>query len=195
MSKGGGVDIPSDYTIKLGSDGSTIHIDSDLDNIHLKEIAPVTVNSNLAVTQPIVTQSTANSDSKADIGLKVAPLDVKIEPLQITSDVTSDSKSEIDLKPVAIDSCQTLKLAPLPPIRVEQPYSQHFGITFMGVELWGVTVSGKSETFLHSPPKTPSYHGYATSPCPGCGGEPHHHHESDAPSPGPARGGLRIRVK
>ena len=40
MSKGGGVNIPSDYTIKLGSDGSTIHVDSDLDNIHLKEIAP-----------------------------------------------------------------------------------------------------------------------------------------------------------
>ena len=126
MSKGGGVNIPSDYTIKLGSDGSTIHVDSDLDNIHLKEIAPVTVNSNVAVTQPIVTQSTSKSDSTASVDLKVEPLKV-----------SSDSTSQIDVKPLAIDSCQTLKLAPLPPIKMEQPYSQHFGITFMGMELWG----------------------------------------------------------
>jgi hypothetical protein len=130
MSKGGGVNIPSDYTIKLGSDGSTIHVDSDLDNIHLKEIAPVTVNSNVAVTQPIVTQSTSKSDSTASVDLKVEPLKV-----------SSDSTSEIDVKPLAIDSCQTLKLAPLPPIKMEQPYSQHFGITFMGMELWGFNMS------------------------------------------------------
>ena len=43
MSKGSGVDIPSDYTFKLGSDGSTIHVDADLDNIRVNEIAPVTV--------------------------------------------------------------------------------------------------------------------------------------------------------
>src|SRR5215475_3227076 len=132
MSKGG-PSIPSDYTIKVGSDGSTIHVDSDLDNIHLKEIAPVTVNSNVAVTQPIVTDSTSKSDSKANI-------DLKVEPLSVTTDSTS--KSEVDVKPLVVDSCQTVKLAPLPPIHMEQPYSQHFGITFMGVEYWGINIAG-----------------------------------------------------
>src|SRR4051812_19157456 len=178
MSKGGGVDIPSDYTFKLGSDGSTIHIDSDLDNIHLKEIAPVTVNSNVAVTQPIVTQSTSKSDSTADLHLKVDPLQVD-----------SNSKSEIDVKPLVVDSCQTLKIAPLPPIRVHQPYSQHFGITYMGMELWGLNISGSSETFLHSPPKVKHH----SAP----GQQPGTAHEQPKPKSAPdsPRSGLRVRVK
>jgi hypothetical protein len=181
MSKGGGgVNIPSDYTIKLGSDGSTIHVDSDLDNIHLKEIAPVTINSNVAVTQPIVTESTSRSDSNASVDLKVEPLKV-----------SSDSISQIDVKPLAIDSCQTLKLAPLPPIKMEQPYSQHFGITFMGMELWGFNMSGKSETFLHSPPKPRHYSAQMGEPCESCG-EPAHKPQS---APAQPRSGLRVRVK
>jgi hypothetical protein len=65
--------------------------------------------------------------------------------------IKTDSKSAIDLKPVAVDSCQTIKLAPLPPSHTEQPYSQHFGFTFMGVELFGFSTSGRYETFLNKP--------------------------------------------
>ena len=185
MGKGGGTSIPSDYTVKVGSDGSTIHVDTDLDNIHIKEIAPVTINSNLAVTQPVVTQSTA----KSDLDLKVEPLnvDLKVEPLK----VSSDSTSQIDVKPLAIDSCQTLKLAPLPPIKMEQPYSQHFGVTFMGMELWGFNISGKSETFLHSPPK--QRHFSVEIPEPGdCGGDLP---EKTNPAFSRPPSGLRVRVK
>jgi len=191
MSKGGGPSIPNPWTIRLGSDGSTIHIDTDLDNIHIKEIAPVTVNSNLAVTQPIVTQATTKSDSAASLDLKVEPLDLKIEPLDLKIEplkVESDSNSTIDVKPLAVDSCQTVKLAPLPPIRVEQPYSQHFGLTYMGMELWGFTVSGKSEMFLDSPPKHPYQSVHVPevhAPCK----EP-----SATGSPARPKGGLRIRV-
>src|SRR5882757_5062561 len=135
MSKGGTPSIPNPWAINLGLNG---HIDADLDNIHIAEIAPINVNSTLAVTEPIVTQSTSNSDSKVDL---------KIEPLS----VTSDSTSVIDLKPVAVDSCQTIKIAPLPPIRMEQPYSQHFGFTYMGMELFGFTTSGRYETLLNNP--------------------------------------------
>jgi hypothetical protein len=180
MSKGGGVTIPKDYTIAVGGTGTTLSIDSDLDNIHLKEIAPVTINSNLAVTEPIVTQSTSKSDSTASVDLKVEPLKV-----------TSDSTSAIDVKPLAIDSCQTLKLAPLPPIKLEQPYSQHFGITFMGMELWGLNISGKSDTFLHSPPKPRHYNLSIPEPCECCG-EPVHH---PRPAPTQPRSGLRVRVR
>lgn len=175
MSKGGTPTIPSNYTFKLGSDGSTIHVDSDLDNIHIAEIAPINVNSTLAVTEPIVTQSTSNSDSK---------LDLKVEPLN----VTSDSRSLIDLKPVAVDSCQTIKIAPLPPIRMEQPYSQHFGFTFMGMELFGFTTTGRYETLLNNPSRPSS------APC-GC-----HSHEDHPAAAQPdstvtrAGGGLRVRI-
>ena len=174
MSKGGTPTIPSNYTFKLGSDGSTIHVDSDLDNIHIAEIAPINVNSTLAVTEPIVTQSTSNSDSK---------LDLKVEPLT----VSSDSKSLIDLKPVAVDSCQTIKIAPLPPIRMEQPYSQHFGFTYMGMELFGFTTSGRYETLLNNPSKP--------GPC-NCHsqGEPKVSQEQQPDSVSHSAGGLRVRI-
>ena len=187
MSKGGGGgSIPNPWTILLGSNGSTISIDSDLDNIHIKEIAPVTVNSNIAVTKPIVTDSTSKSDSTAKVDLTVQPLkvDLLVEPLK----VDSNSTSAIDLKPVAVDSCQTIKLAPLPPIRVEQPYSQHFGITFMGVELWGFNMSGKSEMFLHSPPRQQYYTTHP--PDADCSSkEPPSSHSPVRPKPG-----LRVRI-
>jgi hypothetical protein len=188
MSKGGGgVNIPDHYTIALGSTSTPLQVDVDID-----KIAPLTVNSNLAVTQPIVSQSTSTSNattnSTANVDLKLEPLnmDLKVEPLS----VSSDSKSLIDLKPVVVDSCQTIKLAPLPPIHMEQPYSQHFGFTYMGMELFGFTMSGKSELRLHSPRNAHS-----------CGcheehGEVEHTRSETAPSQGTARsaGGLRVSV-
>lgn len=173
-----------DSTLKIGGDGTTVSIDADLDNIRINEIAPVTVNSNIAVTQPIVTNSTSKSDATAKVDLHLDPLDIKLEPVK--ADV--DTNSTIDLKPVAVDSCQTIKLAPPPPICVDQPYSQHFGFTFMGVELWGFNVSGRSEMMLHSPPKPK----YQTVHLPGHGSAPKESTEkqtSDKP-----RSGIRVRI-
>jgi hypothetical protein len=181
MSKGGGgVNIPSNYTIALGSTSTPLQLDVDID-----KIAPVTVNSNLAITQPIVSQSTSNSTSNATTN-STANVDLKVEPLT----VTSDSKSLIDLKPVVVDSCQTIKLAPLPPIHMEQPYSQHFGITYMGMELFGFTMSGKSELRLHSPRNAHSCGSNDE------GSEAEHTRTEAAPSQGNTRsaGGLRVRV-
>lgn len=168
------VDIPSGSPLPLEIGGTGTPVQSDLE---------------LAITQPIVSQST----SKANLDLKVEPLDLKIEPLKIDTNSTIDLKpvkidtdSKIDLKPVAIDTCTTIKLAPLPPIRLEQPYSQHFGFTFMGMELFGFTTTGHYETLLNSPGKGG-----------GCGchsGEGHHHGEEERHSAGPAGGGLRVRV-
>jgi hypothetical protein len=107
-----------------------------------------------------------------------------VEPLS----VSSDSRSLVDLKPVVVDSCQTIKLAPLPPIHMEQPYSQHFGFTYMGMELFGFTMSGKSEVRLHSPRNAHE--------C-GCREE---EGERTRPEPVPSQGntrsagGLRVRV-
>lgn len=139
MSKGGGAKIPDKYTItsKVGGDGSTISVDADLDNIRIKELAPIDVTSTIKIPDPIVSQSTSSSD--ADVKVDVEPLEV-----------ATDSKSLIDLKPVAVDSCQTIKLAPLPPTHMEQPYSQHFGFTFLGFELFGYTTSGSYRTILNN---------------------------------------------
>lgn len=137
MGGSSSVNIPGpNYSLAL-SGGE--FVDIGLDNIRINEIAPIDATSTIKVPDPIVTKSSSDSDAK---------IDLKVEPLS----VTSDSKSEIDLKPVAVDSCTTIKLAPLPPSRIEQPYSQHFGFTFMGVELFGFTTSGRYETLLNTPP-------------------------------------------
>jgi hypothetical protein len=157
------VDIPSGSPLPLELGGTGTPIQSDLE---------------LAITQPIVSQST----STANLDLKVEPLDLKIEPLKI------DTDSTIDLKPVAIDTCTTIKLAPLPPIKLEQPYSQHFGFTFMGMELFGFTTTGRYETLLNSPGKGGC--------CSSHSGEAHHHGQEARPASSavPAGGGLRVRV-
>jgi hypothetical protein len=183
---GGSASTSVNSTVKVGGDGSTISIDSDLDNIHIKEIAPITVNSNLAVTTPIVTESTSKSDSTAKLDLKIEPLDVKLEPIK--ADI--DTNSTIDLKPVAVDSCQTIKLAPLPPICVDQPYSQHFGVTFMGMEVWGFNISGTSEMKIHSPAK-PKHH---TMEAQGPGHHSSHKESTEEHSSVKPRSGIRVRI-
>jgi hypothetical protein len=179
MSKGGGgVNIPSNYTIAIGSANPPLQVDADIEPI------TVTSNTNVAVTQPIVTQSTSDSKSTASVDLKLEPLDIKLEP------VKADTSSTIDLKPVVVDSCQTIRLAPLPPIRVEQPYSQHFGFTYMGMEIFGFTISGRSEMSVSTPRKC---HGSEWQERERESGD---RHESPAVRPAAERraGGLRVRV-
>jgi hypothetical protein len=182
MSKSSSVNIPSNYDIQLGGDGSTIKSDTGLD---------------LAITQPIVTQSTSTSDSTASLDLKIEPLDVKIEPLDVKIEpldvkiepLKVDTDSKIDVKPLAVDTCTTIKLAPLPPTRVEQPYCTHFGFTYMGMELFGFTMSGKSGMFLSSPPK-PQYHSIEMA-------EPHRplcDEPRSTEPPGHHKSGLRVRI-
>jgi hypothetical protein len=178
MSSTINVDIPSGNSLPIGGDGTPIQIDSDL---------------NLAVTQPIK----LDTDSKIDVKPLKLDTDSKIDvkPLKLDTDskievkpLKLDTDSKIDLKPVAVDSCTTIKLAPLPPIHVEQPYSTHFGFTYMGMELFGFTMSGKSGTFLSSPPK-PQYHSMQMAEPHGPCDEPR-----SAPPAGHQKSGLRVRV-
>lgn len=170
MNKGGSTPgIPNPWTLKLGSDG-VIKVDADLDNIRIAEIAPIHADTNAKV----------DSDSK---------LDLKVEPLDVTSN--SVTNSTVDLKPVAIDSCQTIKIAPLPPMRMEQPWTQRFGFVFMGVELFGFTSTGSYETLLNRPP--------AAAPAGRCRREPDDGGSESSkatPRPGMTRndGGLRVRI-
>jgi hypothetical protein len=158
-----------------------------LDDMHQTvEIKPLDITlrpieletrSELAVTQPIVTNATTKGDTTAKLNLAIEPLRVE-----------SDQKSAIDIKPLAIDACQTIKLAPLPATCVEQPYQHHFGLTFMGMELFGFNLTGKSEMALRSPERQQFHRAHT-------GGE---HHRSPEPPPdrsvGNAGGGLRVRV-
>jgi hypothetical protein len=166
------INFPNPFNIELGGDGTAINLDSDID---------LTSNS--------TSTSTSTSNSTASLDLKVEPLDIKIEPLDLKIEpLKVDTDSKIDIKPLAVDSCTTIKLAPLPPIRLEQPYSTHFGFTYMGMELFGFNLSGKSATFLSSPPK-PQFYSEERA-------EDHKPFSESGPSAsaGRPRSGLRVRV-
>jgi len=167
-------------------------LDNISETIEIKpiEIKPIDItNKNeLTVTKPVElklttdSKSDAKSDSKSDSN---STLDLKIEPLKIDS----DQRSAVDVKPLVIDSCQTstTKLAPLPPTAIDQPYAHHFGITFMGMELWGFNLNGRSGTIIESPPRR---HALVTVPAPPSSGgccDPE-------PCAEPPRRGLKVRV-
>lgn len=164
-------------------------LDNINETIELKpiEIKPIDItNKNeLTVTKPVELKLTTDSksdlksDSKSD-----SKLDLKIDPIKFDS----DQRSAVDVKPLVIDSCQTstTKLAPLPPTAIDQPYTHHFGITFMGLELWGFNLHGRSGTVIESPPRR---HSLVTIPAPSAG-----RCHDPQPCAEPPRRGLKVRV-
>jgi hypothetical protein len=128
---------------------------------------PIDSESTIHTPDTMKTDSTIHSPEtiKTDSTIH-SPETIKTDStIHIPDTIKTDSKSEIDLKPVAVDSCTTIKLAPLPPTCIEQPYSQHVGFTFMGVELFGFNTSARTDTFLNKP-SPPAAHG-----------KRHEHHE------------------
>lgn len=166
-------------------------LDNISETIDIKpiEIKPVNItNKNeLTVTKPVELKLTTDSksdlksDSKSD---STSKLDLKIDPIKIDS----DQRSAVDLKPLVIDSCQTstTRLAPLPPTAIDQPYTHHFGVTFMGTELWGFNLNGRSGTVIESPPRR---HSLVTIPAPSSG----RCHDPE-PCAEPSRRGLKVRI-
>lgn len=83
------------------------------------------------ITQPIVT------DGKNDLNIDIKPL-------------------TLDLKPVALDLCTTISFGSLPRGIVRQPYHHHVGLTFLGVEYFGMTFCGESKAVFEDLPHRPA---------------------------------------
>src|SRR5229473_83791 len=108
-------------------------------------------SSSASVTSNVNLKLEGLDNIKETLTLDIKPIEVKpleLKPLTINENIDLEN---IELKPVAIDSCQTLRLAPLPETRVCQPYHHHVGYTLFGVELMGVTYQGESEQLIGSP--------------------------------------------
>ena len=103
-----------DYTIKstatLGG-----ALDLDLDNIRIKEIAPISLTSNSTVKS----DSKLTSESKVDMGLN----DIRIKELP---------RIELHLE------------AAMKPTRVHFPVNLRFGLSTLGIELLAFCVCGES---------------------------------------------------
>jgi hypothetical protein len=81
---------------------------------------PDPIRTELAITEPIVTDSTSKNSSQL----------------------------ELDVKPLVVDLCLDLQIGKLPPTCIRQPYQHHFGLTFMGMELFGFTYHGESKVII-----------------------------------------------
>ena len=130
------------------------------------------------------------TESKQEL---ILPQPLKTETkLDTKSDITSDSKNAIavDLKPVAMDVCLNTSTQ-LPHGQISNPFSLHLGLTWMGVEFFGLNLGGESRTILQDLPKKPSIDWPAQQNAGPSGGHGHHH---DTP-PAARDHGLRVRIK
>jgi len=147
-----------------------------------------------------------DADSTVDIvGLDRIQVTARLEPsplkaesiqkidgnVETKSDLTSDSKSavSVDLKPVALDVCLNSKL---PQGEIDQPFGWHVGLTWFGLEVFGVKFGGESRVVLRDLPRKPAFEWPAQ--------------QNATPPPGPApvsddsfpparERGLRVRIK
>lgn len=133
---------------------------------------------------------TIKSDSKTELVLP-QPFETKTEfTIPEPIETKSDSSIALDIKPLAVDLCLNIKLGPLPPTRIRQPYKSHFGLTLFGLELFGFNMSSESEIIIQDLPKQPQVAW-------GGEGRGHHtggHHSHGATPSIDSGGGLRIRL-
>lgn len=160
---------------------------------------PSTVNitglDNIKDTLTLQTPQPLKSETKSEF---VFPQPFKTESkteLDFPTPIRTESRAELDIKPLVFDQCLTIRLAPLPPTRVCQPYQTHYRFTVFGVELFGFSLEGQNETIVTDVPQRPQV---------SWGAEQAVHHPQPAPqaAPSPARdvptaraaGPLRIRL-
>ena len=147
-------------------------------NVNLGGLDNIEADINLATPEPLETESKVDVHSNSD------------NIIRIPDPIKTESKVDLDIKPVALDQCLQVKFAPVPATCISQPYHQRIGFSIMGVELFGVTFSGESQTVVKPLPEKPAI---------AWGGQenrrhsPRHrrpaevHHDRDG-------GGLRIRL-
>lgn len=110
----GDVNIPDKYTIESTTAVSGA-LDLDLDNIRIKEIAPISLTS----TSTLTSDSKLTSTSKVDMGLD----DIRIKELP-----RIDLHVETAMKPT----------------RIHFPVNLRFGLCTLGIELLAFCVCGES---------------------------------------------------
>jgi hypothetical protein len=87
--------------------------------------------------------------SSETVELKPVRVDNRQE-VAYTDPIRTDST--LDLKPVALDMCVRTGQASLPPTHVCEPYRHKLAFTLMGVEMYGLELSGESQTIVDDRP-------------------------------------------
>jgi len=149
-------------------------------------------SSKFELVQPFKVENDSNSTLEIKPLSQTSSETVDIKPVRVdnrqevayTDPIRTDSNSTVDLKPVALDMCVRTGHAPLPPTHVCEPYRHKIAITLMGVEMYGLILSGESQTIIDDRPGRQVIGGEVLGRAPEHHARPHHQDE----------GGMRIRL-
>lgn len=126
-----------------------ITIDVEPTTVTLQGLDNVNSTITLSTPQPL------KSETKSEL---VIPLPIQTDSkteLIISEPIRTESKAEFDVKPLVFDQCLTIRLEPLPDTCIRQPYQQHIGITFFGIEVLGLNLVGENRIIVEEPTKKP----------------------------------------
>jgi hypothetical protein len=130
-------DIPTHYTVATSVNGA---LDLDLDNIHIREIAPITLNSSSKLS------TDSELEGKLDVGLD--NIGVRSDSkLASDSKLRADGKFDIGLDDIRINNLPPLDLrvqVSLKPMRVHFPVNLKFALSVLGKELVSFRACGET---------------------------------------------------
>jgi hypothetical protein len=122
--------VSTDVSFSFGGDGSTISVDTDLDNIHVKELPRL----ELAVTEyPKIEVETALSIKELPRIEADTSLSIKELP-RIELDTTSK-----------LDANFNIAIKELPDTRVHLPAHYQVGFSLFGYEVWKLSLCGETQ--------------------------------------------------
>jgi hypothetical protein len=135
------VDIPTHYSIATNSSVSG-SLDVGLDEIRLKELAPINVNANIGKL---------SLEGNGTLGLNVTASVKDIPPLRVEASVLelpvirTDSRLDAGLNDIRIRELPKLQLElGVKPMCVSFPFNYHFGISIFGCQLFKFSFCGES---------------------------------------------------
>jgi hypothetical protein len=184
---------------KGGGSSSTVTVNNGPVTVDADSTVEVKGLDNIKLT---LEPTPLKSESKQEL---ILPQPFKTESkIDTTSGITSDSKNamSIDLKPVALDVCLKSS-SELPQGQICQPFSFHLGVTWFGMETFGLNFGGESRIVMQDLPKKPAIDWPAQQNAAAPHDHHHHSHHDGSAKPTPSGGGasggqnrgLRVRIK
>jgi hypothetical protein len=128
--------------ISVNTDTTTVEV-KGLDDVHLT----------LSTPQPL--KAEVRGEVKGDLSLQQTLKSDNRNELIIPQPIKTESAAKLDVQPLAVDQCMRISFGPLPPTCVRQPYHQHFGFTFFGVEIFGFNLEGEGKVLISDLPPKP----------------------------------------
>ncbi len=119
---GGGSKIPDSYThtVLVGSSGSTVSVDADLDNIRVKELPKIEIGD-------------VNYRLKELPKIETGDFNFRVKELP-RIDVTADTRSAVNVA-----------LTEIPDVRAHLPSHYNVGFALFGIQIWNLSFCGESQ--------------------------------------------------